>query len=294
MSDLKDKLSEVKDQHAAEIVEQRAVEASEKAKLEAAFILGRVKQNDHIAQAIATNLGSQTIMALERFQEEKKFKALGFDTFDQFLDNSDLSPMTKTQYYTRRQMMNAHTPEVFDLLTAVGISMRSQKMLVGEIAIRGDKLVIGDDEVDVSASGGMLKEAIEKIVDEKRELQTKLAKAEKKVEDQAEKLSRGEQDFEQLQRNFDALRESNPYERMLARTLTNLLELTEHIGDLPDKKKSSAGVNAMPLLWEAIRRVRSSYGTTFTFEDVDSPTTSSDLDDIARQVLAGGDDLDDE
>lgn len=293
--DLKDKLSQVKDAHAAEIVDRQGDEFAEQARIEAAFILGRIKQNDHIRQGIGANLEAQTILALDRFQEEKKYKALGFDKFDEFLDKSPLSPMTKTQYYTRRGLINMHGAEVYDLLTAVGISVRAQKMLgKGELSIKGDRLVIGDEEIEV-ANSGLIKEVLEELVDEKREMAEELGKAQRKIAKQKEQIDQGVGEYEMLQRHIDELQTGDPHDIALSRVISKFLELHEAIGQMPDADKAAKGGNALRTLFTQLEAARRSYGLNISYTD-DQPIAkpSDGAPSLTARILAEDDDFADE
>ena len=292
MSTLHNKLDQVKDEHADEVLSSLQSSTDQRSRDEAVFILGRIKQNDHLSQAIATNLDAQTIRALERFQQEKRFEALGYETFKQFLDESPMSPMTNRVYYDRLQLVRGHGDEIYDLLTASGISVRSFKLLSpGELAIKGDRLVVGDQEIDVTS--GVIKDVLNDLFDEKRQLQSDLAKEKAKVEKQAATIKAGQDELNQLERNLDAMRGSDPYEHSLTRCISSLLTLTEQVGKLPDKRKAEAGDTALPLLWSAIRQVRKSYGTPFDFNE-SAPVNETDLDALAAEAFAGEDDEEDE
>lgn len=292
MSELKEEISEVKDRHAAAIVESNQSEHEERTMMETLFLLGRIKQVGHDARAVYTALSSQEIRALENFQQQGGHKILGYQTIVDFLDKSEYSPMSKHQYYERLKLINEHGDEIYDLLTSVGISVRAQKLLgKGDLAIKGDRLMVGDQEVDVKSSA-VVKQVLEELFDERRDHQTEIAKEKAKNEKLTEQIERGRDENEQLQRSIDAMRSGSPYDRSVARTITDMLELTEAIGQLSDKKKASAGEDTMPLIWTAFRRVRAAYGTNFKLEDVTNTTHESDLDQLAAEVLVDDEDLD--
>lgn len=292
---LKDKIDQVKDEHAAELVDQRTTAQNGRAMAQAIFMLGRIKQNDHIAVAISTNLTAQTIRALEHFQEEGMYKPLGYTTFVDFLEKSEYSPMSKRQYYERRELMNAHGDEVYDLLTSVGISVRTQRLLgKGELSIKDDKLLIGDQEVDI-ANSGVIKDVLREFVDEIRDREASEAKKDAKIEKLELQVDRGEQDLEQLQRSLDALRDSDPYDKAFGRAVLAILELTRNIGQLTDKRKAEVSGSGMRAIWDVVLQVRKSYGIDFTFEDNGSPASiSHETESLIRQVLAEDDDFGDE
>lgn len=288
---LEEKISQLKDEHAAEIVDQRNAADETKAQMEAMFFLGRVKQIDHDARAVATALSAQAIRALEHFLGEHKYKVLGYQTGVDFLEKSEYSPMSKRQYYDRLALIREHGDEIYDLLTSVGISVRAQKMIGnGDLAIKGDKLMIGETEVEV-ANTGVIKEVLNELFDERRELQAKAVKSEEKISKLESQVNVGVDEIEQLQRNIDNMRAGNPHDRGVARAALSLVELTEHIGELPDKQKAKRGLDVLPLLYTAFLRVKAAYGTDFNFEDV-TPAHSSTLDNIAAEVLADDEGLD--
>lgn len=267
MEDLQERISQLKDEHAVEVVTQRAAEHEEKAKMQAAFMLGRIRQNEHIAKAIATNLSAQTIRALEHFQQEKQYESLGYQTFVDFLEKSEYSPMSKRQYYDRLALIREHGDEIYDLLTSVGISVRAQKLLgKGDLAIKGDRLVVGDQEVEIGNTG-VVKEVLEELFDERRELQTTIAKAEEKVEKQAEQLRQGQEEYERLERNLNEMREGDPHDLALTNCVHAFLELQEAIGQMPDQDKPLKGGNAIRTLFQQLKQTRSSYGLSIGFED---------------------------
>src|SRR5436190_5540199 len=98
---LSEKISQVKDEHAEEQFQKLQQKLTDSAALNAMYVLGRIKQTGHLAGAIFSNLAAQEIRALEYFQKEKLHEALGFDTFNDFLDESEYAPVTKRQYYDR-------------------------------------------------------------------------------------------------------------------------------------------------------------------------------------------------
>lgn len=297
MSNLKDKLSRVKDEHAAELVDQRGAESDETARHDALFFLGRVKQNEHLAVAISTNLTAQTIRALEHFQSEGLYKNLGYQTFVDFLDKSEYSPMSKRQYYDRLALIREHGDEIYDLLTSVGISVRASKMLgKGDLAIKGDQLVIGDKPVEL-ANAGVIKEVLEELFDERRELQATAAKKDKKIEEQAAQIRHGQAELEEKERALDAIRSGNPYDNSLTEAFYSLGLLAEKIGDLPDAEKAEKSGHAMRMLWQLLIEVRKAFGSNFRFEDVTSETSSTSKTSepsLAEKVLAEDDDFGDD
>lgn len=294
MDDLKNKLSQVKDEHAAEIVDQKGREIEEKRVAETMFFLGRVKQIGHDARAVATALSAQEIRALEHFQEERMYIPLGYTTFVDFLDKSEYSPMSKRQYYERRELMNAHGDEIYDLLTSVGISVRASKMLgKGDLVIKGDKLVAGDTEIEI-ANSSVIKEVLEEMIDEKRQLQEQVAKAENKAAKLTDQVDRGSQDLEQLQRALDEATSGDPFDRDYANAIHALLVLQEATGQLDDAAKAERGGSVSRELFRQVQLVSRAFGFTGALEDVTQTTAATPIDDTVSRVLADDDDFGDQ
>ncbi len=288
---LSKKIDEVKDTHAAETHAEIMSNHDARAKIEAGFILGRIKQNDHLSQAISANLDAQTVRALETFQKEKMFKALGFDTFDKFLDESEFSPMSKRQYYDRLALIRGHGDEIYDLLTSVGISVRAQKMLGhGDLAIKGDALVIGDQQIEMS-NVGLIKDVLNEMFDEKRTLMADREKLKKQNDALKDQIARGTDENAELMRALDAMREGNPHDRSLARVVESLLEHTEVVGQMDDKAKAKKGANALETLWSVLLQVKKSYAIGFHF--VEAAANGSSGDDFEAKLNAAINEPDD-
>jgi cell division protein FtsB len=288
MSSLATQIDKLKDDHADAALERAQTVQDDNAVKEAVFILGRIKQNDHIGNAIAANLSAQTILALQRFQQEKKHEALGYDTFDKFLNESPYSPMTKPQYYDRLAIVTKHGPDVADLLTSIGISMRSQKMLgKGELSIQGDRVFVGDKELEGSDTG-IIKEVLTELFDERRTLQAESQKKDEKIVKLESQIDQGTDEYEELRRNYDKLRTGDPYDEALAHAIYSLLDLQEQIGHLPDDQKPAKGDIAVPQLWSVIQSVKQSYGIRFNF------TEPSQISNFKSQIPASGAATDDD
>lgn len=297
---LSDKIEKVKDDHAEQKHAELMTNHDERARAEAFFQLGRMKQNDVIAHAFFSNLTSQTIRAAEQFQKEKRFKALGYDTFDQFLDHSEFSPFTKRQYYDRLALVRSHGDEIYDLMTSVGISVRAQKLLgKGDLAIRDGQLCIGDVEVSL-ADAGIIKDVLNEMFDEKRTLLADREKINKQNDSLKQQIERGTDEYNELQRNLDALRDGSPHDRAVAHAIQSLLEITEIAGQLPDEAKAAKGKETCETLWSVLLQVKKAYGVGIHFTEpstqstASTPSTDSDFDAKIAAAIAEPDNLDNE
>lgn len=297
MDDLNEKLSRVKDAHAVEVVAERAVAHEEKSRMEAIFMLGRIKQVGHDARSIFTALSSQEVRALEQFQQSKGFEALGYQTFVDFLEKSEYSPMSKRQYYDRLALIREHGDEIYDLLTSVGISVRAQKLLgKGDLAIRGDRLMVGDQEVEVGNTG-VIKEVLEELFDERRELQAQVTKAEEKIEKQQQQIRQGTDEYERQQRYIDELQKGDRHDIALSSLVLSFLELNEVIGEISDEDKAAKAGNAIRTIWQQLQHTRKTYGVNVGFDDAgtaDGPSANGATSDLVSKVLADDDDFGDD
>lgn len=285
MADLKDKLDQVKDEHAVELVDARDAAHNERQHNEALFLLGRIKQNEQIAVAISTNLTAQTIRALELFQEDGMYRQLGYQTFVDFLEKSEYSPMSKRQYYERRELMNAHGDEIYDLLTSVGISVRAQKMLgAGDLRIEGDRLMIGEDEIDIGSTS-LVKQAIQELVEERRDLQAAAEKLETKNSKLETRLNAGQAEYEELQRNLDRLLSGSPFDRVFAHAVNAMAQVPEVVGELDDKVKAAKRDDCLSLLWQLHRRIDTAFGGGFEYRVDAPPADENVIDSMVREVM---------
>lgn len=293
MNDLQNKIERVRDEHAAESVTALVEKHNEREKIAAAFMLGRIRQNDTVSRAVASNLDAQTIRALEHFQQERMYEALGYETFVDFLNQSEYSPMSKSQYYERLALMREHGDEVYDLLTSVGIPVRAQKLLgKGEVAIRGDALVIGDQEISLESSG-LVKQIITEFVDEARERDRKIETQARKIEDLERTLDVGRDELAQLERALDETRRADPHSQALTAAFRSLGELAETVGQMDDAAKAARGPNACQTLWDALQMVRRAYGIDHAFA-ASEPSPDDTFDQLAARVFAETGDLGDE
>lgn len=198
---LQDKLEKVADEHAGEILDERLAAHAAHETRSAIYILGGIRTADRIASVV----GSEAMRALIRFQDEERYKALGFATMVDFLNESELSPMSKNQFYDRKGLLEKEGDQVFNLLNDLGVSVRQRKLLGrGNVQIDGETALVtlGDEEL-----------AIE-LTDRTRLLETLIALADAnadksaKIEKQAEKIAKHDDEKRELYAEIDEVRAS--------------------------------------------------------------------------------------
>lgn len=288
MNSLATKIELLKDEDAQEHFEKLKAYHDESATNEAIFILGRIRQNEHVGEAIYANLSAQTVIATERFLKEKKYEALGFKTGDDFLNNSAYSPMTKHQYYDRLAMVNKHGIDVADLLTSIGISMRSQKLLSkGDIEVRNDMVYVGGKEFD-STGSTEVKDLIVELVEDRRKATAEKEKLERTVEKQKEQIERGVAENEELRRNIDEIDETTRFERALMHAVNSLLLLAEAIGELDDFEKAARGSEDLKLFAQQYFKLSDAYGVKRSLTEA-VPAGDSIVDKAIAEMAQNGD-----
>lgn len=289
MSNLEDKIREVETEDAIATVNNNLKNHQVSRQMQAAMIMGGIRAVDRVAKGIS----SQAMVATIRFQDDKLHEEFGFDRFADFLDKSPYSPMTKHEFYKRKEVFDSEGEQTFDALNAINISLTTRKALVAggvEMFVDGDELVIADQRVPVTDRHAV-KQLVDAFHDVLTERDAREAQKDKKIEEQKFQLDRGQEDYNELERNLVAMRQGDPHDRGVADAVFALLEVTRLTGQMPDAKKAERGPYAIKALWDAMLQVRKAYNVPFSFEDT-SPARTSDLDDIAAQVLAADDDLD--
>lgn len=267
MANLTEKISQLKDEHAEEQLARLREKHKSDALKQALFVLGRIKQNEHLATSIASNLMAQTIRALETFQKEKMFLDAGYTTFDEFLNDREFSPLSKRQYYDRLSLIREHGDEIYDLLTSIGISVRSQKLLgSGDLSIKNDSLYVGDKEVEIGNTG-IIKDVLNELFDERRTLSVEKEKLEKTIEKQKSQIKTGEAENDRLQRNLDEIDQTPRFQRTLMHAVNSLLILVEAVGELDDDEKKARGREDLQLFADQHFRLADAYGVTASLRD---------------------------
>ena len=155
----------------------------------ALLLLGGFKTAARIAVAI----NSEIMRSLELFQKEGIYEAFGYDRFAQFLDECEHSPMSKTQYYERKSLLDKEGDQMFNLYSELGISIRKRKLLgKGNVEIDGDNVIIhgsdGEDSIVNIDDTARLMEIVTAVIDSKVEQSIKIERLEKEKKADAEKI----------------------------------------------------------------------------------------------------------
>lgn len=216
------------------------------------LLLGGMRAADRIASA----LSAQVMANLIAFEKEKMHEQMGYRRFVDFLERSPYSPMTKHQFYKRREIFEREGEEVFDLMNDIGLPLARRKMLGrGQVRLEGETVIVkdGGDEVAIDMD------------DRARILETLSALADANAE-KAKKLERGQEDYERLKRKLASATEEkgapdkDELERVTLSATAMLSALAGMLRDASEERREkflSAHLNLLALQY---RRVNEALG----------------------------------
>lgn len=187
-------MDDAKDQAALAYIEEAAQSWSEAKANESLMLIGGI----HTARNISKTIDSEVLRALEAFGKGGHYKALGYKTFAEFLDNSEYSPMSKSQFFEKAKFLKNEGAENFDLLNALNIPVRKRRLLnKGAVEIDGDKVIVRDGDSETSIE----------INDRDRLMETLSALADANTE-KAKRLEKGQEDFKRLKERVRELEDA--------------------------------------------------------------------------------------
>jgi hypothetical protein len=233
-----EKLAVIKSR-SAEVAHQGLGQSQQRTQtLEAGMRLGAAGALD----VVARRLNAEFFRMLEQFAESKGHEAMGFSTFDKFLDESPHSPMSRHQYYDRKGLLEREGDASFDVLNSLKIPVSARKQLpVGVVKIEGDIISIGDESIPV-ADGQRVKELIRQLANRNSQ--------------QASQLKQGEKDFKKLQKEANKLKghpsalsaNSSPYTQALMLAVAALGGLALEAEKLSEEEVTETRDEGMRLL----------------------------------------------
>ncbi len=237
----KDKLQKLENDHQIAKHTVLTDEYKQKSRDNALLILGGIR----VADKIANSISSQVMNALITFQDQQMYLNFDCDNFVEFLETSDYAPMSKHQFYKRKEIFEAEGEKLFDLMNEVGVSFATRKFLSSgnydAISFDGDKLKIGDQEADIS-NARLVRSLIESYADDYKRVKTESDKAKEKLTKAEATINAGYKKVEDLQKQLDGTPKQT-YGAILTKTLVQFSEFTEFVEKLSDEEKAEyAGV----------------------------------------------------
>jgi len=292
MSDkLQKKIRQIEDEHAESV--EKAIQANhEKDKhARALLLLGGIRAVDRVRQ----NLSSQVMTALITFQDEDMHESLGYDRFADFLDNSEYSPMKKSDFYRRKELFEKEGSELYDAFNAMKIPLSTRKLLAqsnaGEIHIEGDKLIIGETEV-AKAEKDVIKEVVESLAKEIRTANSEVEKQKAQNEKLQTQIKEGVEQYEILDRKFQGLTEGSPLDRAQSQLVNAFIRFNDELSKTTVLVKTGKE-DFLDTLWMLLEESRKRIGSTRTFSD-STAEKQLNLSDLTKRVLAEDDDFGDD
>jgi hypothetical protein len=235
------------------------LEPSPESRERALLFLGGMRAADRIAAA----LSAQVMANLIAFEREKMHEACGYTRFAEFLDRSPYSPMTRHQFYKRREIFEREGETVFDLMNDLGLPLARRKMLGrGTVRIEGETLVVLDGEEETSID----------ITDRARILETLSALADANAE-KARRLERGQEDYERLKRRMDEERPvsneaRDELERVTLTATAMLSALAALLNEAPEERRTHFLNTNLNLLALQYRRVNEAIGGAIETDEI--------------------------
>ncbi len=208
MNKLQKRIREVEDEHAEEVLNDHLAAHDQTQRDNALILLGRIQATDRIS----ATLSSEVIRALEQIEETKAYKSLGYARFVDYLNDANMSPLSKSQFYEGKKIIANEGDVIFNALTSLGIPLSQRKMLgKGKIQIDGNTIFVKDDDGNESSVNiddrrsllEMLKTISDSSVQNREKFDNekkKVERLEKKIADFDESLKR-----ERAAAQFDAL-----------------------------------------------------------------------------------------
>ncbi|GEM_PF-2261676 len=253
--------AESKRQELEKIVDDKRISAVlTKEGMRGAEMIGALRAMDNLHK----HLGSQVIRGLEQFQSEKGYESYGFTRFDDFLDGYENSPMSKRQYYDRRDALNREGDELYDALNALKIPMSARKLLGdGSIQIEGDEIVIGDERTSLS-DRNFIKQTIQTLAQKQSQTAKELEKLRKKVE-------KGDEENNKLKQKIDTLKNSplgdnsqHPHSIAHLNLIGAFNLLAQEAEELSDEEKQQLAPRTFETIAAQMEKLSSAYNRATT------------------------------
>lgn len=276
---LQKKIRAAEDEHAEEALTAHLTGFEQQQRDDALMLLGGINVTDKISQA----LSAESIRALMKFQEEKLYEHFGFDNFVAFLDNSPHAPMTKSQFYERKSILEKEGDKTFNLLNSLSMSVSKRKLLgKGNIKVEDDTVFITDEDgVETSiemTDRSRLLETLSALADANADKSRKLDKAGKridKLEESVETLKTRPADIAQKDTHYGAFLEA----------VISLNKLTEHVKkELTAAEKKQHSELYLNSLWVAFNHLKIAYGRKDLHYNDGEPVVETEFSEITSEL----------
>lgn len=215
---------------------------SKDSKQEIFILLGGLLTSSKIARA----LDSATLRGWQEFQKNHLYLELGYENFNDFLTNSDYSPMSQTRFYSRIRELETEGDQLFDFFNSLGISHIKRKLIgAGEIKLVEDKLIIRREDQQEEETTEIPVENTTQIVEAVAALADHNAEKSKQIKRRDKTIERAEKKFEKLNQKIERLKTEKFFELdgldlQLTVAKTVIGQLRQTLLQLPKNEYASA------------------------------------------------------
>lgn len=251
---LKEKVNATHEAHVAEELAEAREARAAAAREECVFVLGGIRTIQRVTDA----LSAQTIRALQQIRDERRYEALGFARFDFFMDQSPLSPMNYKKFNRLETALMNEGDELFNYLNAINAPMSKRRLLgKGTLAVEGEEIVIRDEKEEHRFPIGdraTLLTTLSKLAD-------KCGEQARKIESQAKKIKKGEEEFNELRRqppSPDTI-VSRGFDECLFAAVTALGALARRVGELTPEEAEAARPRVLELVGQPFEQLQQAF-----------------------------------
>lgn len=218
-----------------------------------------------VIQTLANNLNAALIVNLQRIRDEEQYRVAGFNRFDDFMDNHPRSPMAYKKFNYIEGIFKTVGPDVFDVLSGSGLSLRQQKLLErGDVEIDGDEIIINHDGEIISFEITNRREWLDSI----KVLAKANAEKSAKLDRQKEKIDRHDTEKREIYAELDKVRAArsaevsgDPHSMAFASLGFAFTALREQAALLSDVDRAARRDNVLEILANQMQLTREAYGS---------------------------------
>lgn len=265
MTSLKEKINRIRDEQADETLDAMLAASAQRNQQRAFIALGALGAFDNLART----LSAQVIRGLDAFREAKLHESLGFPHFDDFLRESQYSPVSKSQFYERRKVLEQEGDAIFDILNGLSVPISKRKLIGrGSLAIEGDNLILKSEgeEIEISLRDRTrIVETISSLADKTFELDKKLKK-------------------QTAVKAANPAQEENPYSAALVNLVSAFTAFDLHAGKLAPHEKETLAPKAFELIAAQMERLSESFGRKVWNEDFHARAPELNDEELAALI----------
>lgn len=268
---LQKKIREVEDQHAEETLQNHLQNHSQQEMTKAAFAIGAIAAISNLSRV----LSSKSMRDLMIFQEMKMHETLGFSRFDDFLNESEYSPMTKSQFYERKAVLEKEGDSLFDLLNSSGVPIYKRKLLgTGQISVEGEIVTIKTELGDGNSSVQQIElndrtrllETLTALADRNSELARKADKKQELLDKQKNALLKAEEEIERVKTEKRVEAGLDPHSNSLMNLIGAFAAHRQIVEKLSDLEKAQFAPRTFETIAAQLKDLTAAYGRNISLD----------------------------